>query len=254
MLVVRWPLIDIATCWETPLRIMSRTAVRRRSWKIFPGTLAFPQAARHAFVKLPSGRPWRWNTNADSVGSPGLDSNSRACQRRSMRAASSPSSGRARPSPFFDVVSRTSPAARSTSSHRSPRISPRRQPLRYANLTSSSRDMGRLRTTTSNSARSKKPCRAFLSGSAGNFGRYASLPSSTANRKARARSSGLPIDLGVRQPSLLPLGDVGADTVRRDLHGADAPKMVAGGFHLPALPIAADRLHEGLDLPLAVVD
>src|SRR6266545_3761075 len=90
MLVVRWPLIDIATCWETPLRIMSRTAVRRRSWKIFPGTLAFPQAARHAFVKLPSGRPWRWNTNADSVGSPGLDSNSRACQRRSMRAASSP--------------------------------------------------------------------------------------------------------------------------------------------------------------------
>jgi len=42
---------------SSPARIMSRTAVRRRSWKSFPGSVAFLHAARQGFPKLTSGFP-----------------------------------------------------------------------------------------------------------------------------------------------------------------------------------------------------
>jgi len=62
---------------------MSRTAVRRRSWKSFPETPAALHAAVHARKKLPSGFPSRWKMYADSPDSPGRHSYSRAAHRRS---------------------------------------------------------------------------------------------------------------------------------------------------------------------------
>src|ERR1017187_7552857 len=52
---VRWPLICMATCSDTPARTMLRTAVRRRSWNSIPSSPAAVQTVAQAFRRSPIG-------------------------------------------------------------------------------------------------------------------------------------------------------------------------------------------------------
>src|SRR3989338_2210655 len=62
MASVWWPASFIATERGTPVRSMLRTAVRRKSCGIRPGTPAFLHAKRQTWRNHLIGRPFRWKT------------------------------------------------------------------------------------------------------------------------------------------------------------------------------------------------
>jgi len=57
----------MATDLGTPARYRFLTAVRRRSWNIFPGTPALSHASFHVSWKSRTGRPFQWNTEGTIV-------------------------------------------------------------------------------------------------------------------------------------------------------------------------------------------
>jgi len=158
MLAVRCPIIFIAAERGTPARSKFRTAVRRKSWGIRPGTPAFLHAVSQDRRKLLIGSPLRCRTHG--IIRPVASWIASVCSNCCLRASrNSGTRGNIRPSLFFvsPGSSRSHPELKSTCDHWRVKISESiRHPVMYATVATGLRSPGRCARTARNWSASKK--------------------------------------------------------------------------------------------------